>query len=152
MNINRRKQLSRLINDLTPEISKRKIFLNFQQSFHFSTNVLIIEQRNKNFLEYFRNSYTFTSELLKRRKKSKCKKNSFDQNVEKRKESNSVRWKKVNLLNRESRHRSQWLFNCIELFPDYHYRYVNLPFGIVPPSLISQTAVFQTLMHAFDLF
>lgn len=86
MNINRRKQLSRLINDLTPEISKRKIFLNFQQSFHFSTNVLIIEQRNKNFLEYFRNSYTFTSELLKRRKKSKCKKNSFDQNVEKRKE------------------------------------------------------------------
>lgn len=87
MNINRRKQLSRLINDLTPEISKRKIFLNFQQSFHFSTNVLIIEQRNKNFLEYFRNSYTFTSELLKRRKKSKCKKNSFDQNVEKRKES-----------------------------------------------------------------
>lgn len=73
MNINRRKQLSRLINDLTLEISKRKIYIpKFSTKFSFlNSHVLIIEQRNKNFLEYFQNSYTFNSELLKRRKKIK---------------------------------------------------------------------------------
>lgn len=73
MNINRLKQLS-LINDkFTLEILKSKIFLNFQQSFHFSTNISIIEQRisNKNFLKYFQTfPSTFNFEIRKKESKS----------------------------------------------------------------------------------
>lgn len=73
MNINRLKQLS-LINDkFTLEILKNKIFLNFQQSFHFSTNISIIEQRisNKNFLKYFQTfPSTFNFEIRKKESKS----------------------------------------------------------------------------------
>lgn len=73
MNINRLKQLS-LINDkFTLEILKSKIFLNFQQSFHSSTNISIIEQRisNKNFLKYFQTfPSTFNFEIRKKESKS----------------------------------------------------------------------------------
>lgn len=118
MNINRLKQLS-LINDkFTLEILKSKIFINFQQSFHFSTNISIIEQRisNKNFLKYFQtfpstfnfeirkkesksirtilkpSKFTY-SELLKKKKKIEIQENSLIKTLTRKKRI--IRWKKI---------------------------------------------------------
>lgn len=112
MNINRLKQLS-LINDkFTLEILKSKIFLNFQQSFHFSTNISIIEQRisNKNFLKYFQTfPSTFNFEIRKKESKSirtilKPSKFTYSELLKKKKNRNTRKQLNQNVNEKEKNH------------------------------------------------